>query len=127
MKSENFKIEEVETNSTNDELVENENEAKESEHEDRDSLLDEYDKEQTRDKNLDFKTLFLVLLCMLTVLTVILPDVYIKNQIYYISRDINKLDEQKTVLEEEHRDLMRKIEAIQFKNQVLDDFLFEDE
>lgn len=113
MKTDNFTIEENET--TKDEYI------------DRSSLLDEYDKEQLRDKNLDFKTLFLALLSMFCVLAIILPGIYIKNQIYYISRDINKLDEQKTVLQEEHRELMRKIEAIQFKNQVLDNFLFEDE
>ncbi len=95
--------------------------------EDRNLLLDEYDKEQVRDKNIDFKTLFIVLLCMFISLCIVLPGVYIKNEIYYISRDISKLDEQRIVLLEERRALQRKIEAIYFKNQVLDDFLFEDE
>ncbi len=94
---------------------------------DRNLLLDEYDKEQTKDKNIDFKTLLIVLLCIFISLCIVLPGIYIKNEIYYISRDISKLDEQRIVLLEEHRALLRKIEAIQFKNQVLDEFLFDDE
>lgn len=99
----------------------------ESEHQDRHDLLDEYDSEQKKDVNLDFKTLVLVILSMVVTFAVVLPGVYIKNKIYYVSRDIGKLYEQHTVLNEENRDLKRKIEAIQFKNQVLDTFMFEDE
>lgn len=95
---------------------------------DRSILLDEYDKEQNREKNLSFKTLIFVLLSMLVTFSVVLPGIYIKNKIYYISRDIGKLYEQHTVLKEENRELRRKIEKIQFKNQILDSiFIQEDE
>lgn len=87
---------------------------------DRNILLDEYDKETRRDKNLDFKTLIIVLLSMATTFAVILPGIYIKNEIYYISRDISKLYGEYSVLKEENRELKRDIEAIRFKNQVLD-------
>lgn len=87
---------------------------------DRRVLLDEYDKETRRDKNLEFKTLIIVLLSMAVTFAVILPGIYIKNEIYYISRDISKLYGEYSVLKEENRELKRKIEAIRFKNQVLD-------
>lgn len=87
---------------------------------DRHILLDEYDKETRRDKNLDFKTLIIVLLSMAVTFAVILPGIYIKNEIYYISRDISKLYGEYSVLKEENRELRRDIEAIRFKNQVLD-------
>lgn len=87
---------------------------------DKAKLLDEYDEEQNKEKNLDLKTLVLVLLSMFVSFVVVLPGIYIKNEIYYISRDINKLYEQYTVLKEENRELERSIEKIQFKNQVLD-------
>lgn len=87
---------------------------------DRRILLDEYDKETKRDKNIEFKTLIIVLLSMAVTFAVILPGIYIKNEIYYISRDISKLYGEYSVLKEENRELKRKIEAIRFKNQVLD-------
>lgn len=93
---------------------------------DRSILLDEYDEEQNREKNLSFKSLVFVLLSMLVTFSVVLPGIYIKNKIYYISRDIGKLYEQHTVLKEENRELRRKIEKIQFKNQILDT-IFADE
>lgn len=87
---------------------------------DRKILLDEYDKEIKKDKNISLKTLITVLLSVAVSLAVIIPGIYIKNEIYYISRDISKLYGEYSVLKEENRELKRKIEAIRFKNQVLD-------
>ncbi|MBN2964352.1 hypothetical protein JWV37_06140 [Sulfurospirillum sp. T05] len=88
--------------------------------EDRQELLGEYDKEQSREKNLDLKTLALVYLTMLFFLGIFLPKIYIKNEIYYISRDISGLYGQYEILLEENRELRLGIESIRFKNQVLD-------
>ncbi len=85
----------------------------------REDLLQEYDDEQKKDKNIEPKTLGIVILSMILVLCIVIPNIYIKNKIYYISRDIGKLYDQHVVLQEENRELMRKIEALQFKNQVL--------
>lgn len=83
-------------------------------------LLEQYDKEQSREKNLDLKFLFLIYLSLSIGFAIILPKIYIKNQIYYISRSINKLYSNNSILEEENTYLKQKLESIRFKNQVLD-------
>jgi cell division protein FtsL len=92
---------------------------------DKNQLLQDYDTEQKREKNIDFKTLLLVYLALGVAFLIILPKVYIKNQIYYISRDINKLDTEYSILEEENRYLKQKVESIKFKNQILDSVLID--
>lgn len=92
---------------------------------DKKELLEEYDAEQYREKNLDFRFLLLVYLSMSVALLVVLPKIYIKNQVYYISRDINKLYSEYSILQEENRYLKQKLESIRFKNQVLDSVFIE--
>ena len=88
---------------------------------DKQELLEQYDKE----KNLDFKFLLLVYLSLTIALCIILPKIYIKNQIYYISRDIHKLYSEDSILKEENIYLKQKLESIRFKNQVLDSVFIE--
>lgn len=92
---------------------------------DKKELLEEYDAEQHREKNLDFRFLLLVYLSITVALLVVLPKIYIKNQVYYISRDINKLYSEYSILQEENRYLKQKLESIRFKNQVLDSVFIE--
>ena len=87
---------------------------------DRHELLHAYDEEQYKEKNLDFKLLLMVYLSMILAFGIVLPKVYIKNEIYYISRDINKLYGEYSVLKEENRDLKQQVESLRFKNQILD-------
>jgi len=89
-------------------------------HEDREELLGAYDLQQQEEENLSFKTLILVYLAALLFFGIFLPKVYIKNEIYYISRDIRGLYGQYEILIEENRELRLGIESIRFKNQVLD-------
>jgi hypothetical protein len=96
-----------------------------SEVNDKADLLDEYDNEQKREKNLDFKFLLLIYLSLAVAFSIVLPKVYIKNQIYYISRDINKLYSDYSILQEENIYLKQKLESIRFKNQVLDSVFIE--
>jgi len=96
-----------------------------SEANDKADLLDEYDNEQKREKNLDFKFLLLIYLSLAVAFSIVLPKVYIKNQIYYISRDINKLYSDYSILQEENIYLKQKLESIRFKNQVLDSVFIE--
>ena len=85
------------------------------------TLLDEVDSHRKRHvDNLSVKLLFSILLALFTAMLVILPDIYLKNQIYYESRDIAKLYNEYSVLKEENRALKQKLEKIKFKNQVLD-------
>jgi len=88
---------------------------------DKQELLEEYGEE----KNLDFKFLLLVYLSLAVAFSIILPKIYIKNQIYYISRDIHKLYSENSTLKEENTYLKQKLESIRFKNQVLDSVFIE--
>ena len=88
---------------------------------DKQELLEEYNQE----KNLDFRFLMLVYLSLAVAFLIILPKIYIKNQIYYTSRDIHKLYSQNSILEEESRYLKQKLESMRFKNQVLDSSFIE--
>ncbi|MBL0687123.1 MAG: hypothetical protein JJV95_07020 [Sulfurospirillum sp.] len=88
---------------------------------DKQELLSEYNKE----KNLDFKFLILVYLSLTIAFFIILPKIYIKNQIYYISRDMHKLNSENSILEEENIFLKQKLESIRFKNQILDSIFIE--
>lgn len=93
--------------------------------EDKNELLDQYDAEQKVEKNLDFRFLLLVYMAMFVAFLVILPKIYIKNQIYYMSRDINKLYGEYSILKEENRVLKQNLENIRFKNQILDTIYIE--
>ncbi|ASC93854.1 hypothetical protein FA592_01495 [Sulfurospirillum diekertiae] len=87
---------------------------------DKSELLEQYDAEQKVEKNLDFRFLLLVYMVMFVAFLIILPKIYIKNQIYYMSRDINKLYGEYSILKEENRVLKQNLENIRFKNQILD-------
>ena len=92
---------------------------------DKNDLLDQYDAEQKVERNLDFRFLLLVYMVMCVAFLVILPRIYIKNQIYYMSRDINKLYGEYSILKEENRVLKQNLENIRFKNQILDTIYIE--
>ncbi len=92
---------------------------------DKNELLEQYDAEQKVEKNLDFRFLLLVYLVMGVGFLVILPKIYIKNQIYYMSRDINKLYGEYSILKEENRILKQNLENMRFKNQILDTIYIE--
>jgi cell division protein FtsL len=88
--------------------------------EDKNELLEEYDAELKVEKNLDFRFLMLVYMVMFVAFLLILPKIYIKNQIYYMSRDIHKLYSEYSILSEENRVLKQNLENMRFKNQILD-------
>ena len=92
---------------------------------DKNQLLDQYDAEQRIERNLDFRFLILVYMVMFVAFLLILPKIYIKNQIYYMSRDINKLYGEYSILKEENRVLKQNLENIRFKNQILDTIYIE--
>ncbi len=88
---------------------------------DRYSLIDEVEKSIKRHvDNLSFRLLLSVMLILFTILILILPKIYLKNEIYYNSRDISKLYNEYSILKEENRVLKQKLEYLKFKNQVLD-------
>ena len=92
---------------------------------DKNELLEQYDAEQKVEKNLDFRFLLLVYMVMGVAFLLILPKIYIKNQIYYMSRDIGKLYGEYSILKEENRVLKQNLENMRFKNQILDTIYIE--
>jgi cell division protein FtsL len=54
------------------------------------------------------------------VLALLFPKIYLQSQIYYKSRDIATLKQEHNTLTEENRIIKGRVEAIRFKNQILD-------
>ncbi|HEC1758372.1 TPA: hypothetical protein R1711_001643, partial [Campylobacter lari] len=86
--------------------------------EDKYELLDSIVSEEN--KNLSPKNLIYAGLMIAFALLIFFPQIYIRNQIYYVSRDIADLRSQELVLDEENKELKRQLEALYFQNQVLD-------
>ncbi|MDD3025197.1 hypothetical protein [Aliarcobacter skirrowii] len=51
------------------------------------------------------------------------PRIYVKNNIYYTSKDINRLYAHYVALKEENSFLSMQLEELKFKNQVLDSMI----
>lgn len=84
-------------------------------HNARDELLNDFDIEQNRPKDISFKTLLLAFSCVFLALLILLPKVYISNQIYYNSKDINKMYHKYTALKEERAHLKRELERLRYQ------------
>jgi cell division protein FtsL len=70
---------------------------------------------------LDNKSALLTVFGLLVlILTLFLPKIYLRNNIYYVSRDINKLHDNYISLKEENRFLAQQLEDMKFKNQIMD-------
>lgn len=55
------------------------------------------------------------------------PRIYLTNNIYYVSKDINKLYAHYTSLKEENRFLEQQLEDMKFKNQIVDSLIILDD
>lgn len=82
-------------------------------------LLDAIE-EVERTKGLEVSYLFFTIFVIALVFALIVPKIYLTNQIYYKSRSINKLLDDYEILKEENRLLTQKLEYERYKNQVLD-------
>jgi len=67
-----------------------------------------------------FKSLLLVFVVLIVVLILFVPKIYFRNNIYYISKDINKLYSHYISLKEENIFLQQQLEDAKFKNQITD-------
>lgn len=73
---------------------------------------------------LDEKSALLgVLAMLLIILTLYIPKIYLRNNIYYVSRDINKLYDNYISLKEENRFLAQQLEDMKFKNQIMNSLI----
>jgi len=88
---------------------------------DKELLLEEYEKQQKRANNITFRELLKIYLIILIALLIILPKIYISNQIYYISKDLNSLYHEFTALQEEKAALLRELEKLRYKINVTDE------
>ena len=70
---------------------------------------------------LDFKSsLFIVLTFIILSFVLFFPKIYLRNNIYYISKDINRLYDHYISLKEENKFLKQQLEDTKFKNQIID-------
>lgn len=82
-------------------------------------LLDNF--AQTKEeRNLSFHHLLFAFLLLAFSCAVFVPQIYIRNNIYYLSREIGTLRSQESVLNEENKEIKKELENMRFKNQILD-------
>jgi cell division protein FtsL len=72
------------------------------------------------------KPLVLVLFILFLVLIIFLPKIFLRNNIYYVSKDINKLYSHYISLKEENKFLVQQLEDMKFKNQITDSLISND-
>jgi cell division protein FtsB len=68
-------------------------------------------------------SLLTVFVLLFLALLLFFPKVYLRNNIYYVSKDINKLYNNYTSLKEENRFLRQQLEDMKFKNQIMDSLM----
>ncbi len=71
-------------------------------------------------EGISFKNLVTAALIFLVVLAIIYPKIYLRNAIYYESRDVAKLEHEYEILKQEQELLKVNVEKIRYKNQVED-------
>ena len=69
-------------------------------------------------------SLFMVFLLLIIGLFLYFPKIYLRSNIYYTSKDINRLYAHYVSLQEENIFLSQQLEDMKFKNQIIDSLLF---
>jgi cell division protein FtsL len=69
-------------------------------------------------------SLIIVFVLLFFALFLYFPKIYLRSNIYYISKDINKLYAHYISLQEENTFLAQQLEDMKFKNQIIDSLLF---
>lgn len=73
---------------------------------------------------LNTKNSILIILSLFVLAIVLfIPKIYLRNNIYYTSKDINKLYAHYISLKEENRFLSQQLEDMKFKNQIMDSLI----
>ncbi|WP_279041416.1 hypothetical protein [Campylobacter helveticus] len=84
------------------------------------TLLEGFSNATKEDRNLNANHLLFASLLITFALFLFAPQIYIRNQIYYLSREIATLKAEESVLNEENKELKRRLENMRFQNQILD-------
>jgi len=71
------------------------------------------------------KSLIIVFGTIFIILALFIPKIFLRNNIYYISKDINKLYFQNISLTEENKFLKQQLEKMKYKNQIMDSLLLQ--
>jgi len=77
----------------------------------------------TRNKvlELNYKNSIIIVFIMICISFILFfPKIYLRNNIYYISKDINRLYSHYISLKEENKFLKQQLEDTKFKNQIID-------
>lgn len=90
---------------------------KEVNYNEKETLVDnlEYD-----GKGIDLGAIFIAYVIFFLIIFVFIPKIYLANNIYYISKDINYLQSQKEALRDENAELKQKLESMKFNFLTLD-------
>ena len=67
-----------------------------------------------------------VLFFLFMLVLLLIPKIYLRNNIYYISKDINKLYSQYISLKEENSFLEQQLENKEYENQITDSLILND-
>ena len=86
----------------------------------KEQLLNEYDRYREESTNLSLKNLVTIFGVLFLVLALFVPKIYIRSNIYYISRDILQLQTQANALLEENKHLKKQLEDLKFRYLILD-------
>lgn len=62
---------------------------------------------------------------MVGALVFFMPKIYLRNNIYYVSKEINRLYAQRMSLKEENKFLKQQHEDALFKNQIMDSLILQ--
>jgi len=68
-------------------------------------------------------SIFIAIGMLIFALLLYFPQIYIQNNIYYVSKDINKLYAHYISLKEENKFLVQQLEDMKFKNQIVDSLI----
>lgn len=88
----------------------------------RQELLEDFDNEQNRSKDISFKLLLVIYAWVFLALAILMPKVYISNKIYINSKEINKMYHKYTALKEEKEYLIRELEKLRYQTFKIKDF-----
>ena len=80
-----------------------------------------------KEKGITLGILSIAVISMAIVLILALIKVYLSNQIYHESREINLIEAEVAALKEEHSILQMNVEQLQYKNQITDTIFSMDE
>ncbi|MDB4257353.1 hypothetical protein N9818_00730 [Arcobacteraceae bacterium] len=73
----------------------------------------------------DRKALYRILILLVLALVIFFPKIYLRNNIYYVSKDINNLNAHFISLKEENIFLEQQHDDALFKNQIMDSLILE--